>query len=55
MIWLIGCRGMLGSEVAELLEKNNIAFTGTDRQVDITDLSALEDFVKGKDISYIII
>ena len=54
MIWLIGCKGMLGSEVAELLEKNNIEFTGTDRQVDITDLSALEDFVKGKDISYIV-
>lgn len=54
MIWLIGCKGMLGSEVAELLEKNNIEFTGTDRQVDITDLSALEDFVRGKDISYIV-
>jgi len=45
-IWLIGCKGMLGTELSLLLEKNNIPFTGTDRELDITDLAALETFIE---------
>jgi len=33
---------MLGTELSLLLEKNGVRFTGTDREVDITDISALE-------------
>ena len=54
MIWLIGCKGMLGTEIARQLSENKMDFTGTDIDVDITNPQALAEFVKGKDISYII-
>jgi dTDP-4-dehydrorhamnose reductase len=54
MIWLIGCKGMLGTEIARQFSENKIDFVGTDIDVDITDSQALAKFVKGKDISYII-
>ncbi|MCI6826725.1 MAG: dTDP-4-dehydrorhamnose reductase [Spirochaetia bacterium] len=54
MIWLIGCKGMLGTEIARQLSENKIDFVGTDIDVDITNPQALAKFVKGKDISYII-
>jgi len=46
MIWLIGCKGMLGSEVSKQLEENKLPWVGTDREVDITDYNALEAFTK---------
>jgi len=45
MIWLIGNKGMLGTELSLLLEKSGIPFTGTDREVDITDPAAIRDFI----------
>ena len=54
MIWLIGCKGMLGSEIARQLEENKIDFVGTDREVDFTNSQACEDFVKDKQIDFII-
>ena len=53
-IWLIGCKGMLGTEIARQLSENKLDFVGTDIDVDITNPQALAEFVKGKDISYII-
>lgn len=54
IVWLIGCNGMLAKEVARELQKNNIPFVGTDREVDITNISALEKFAsdteKNKDV-----
>ncbi len=44
MIWLIGKNGMLGSELARQLEAAGLPFTGTDRDVDITNRRALEAF-----------
>ena len=44
MVWLIGCKGMLGTEVAKQLEEAHIPFVGTDKEVDITNAHALEDF-----------
>jgi dTDP-4-dehydrorhamnose reductase len=41
LIWLIGSKGMLGTELSQLLEKSGLPFAGTDREVDITDMSAL--------------
>jgi dTDP-4-dehydrorhamnose reductase len=41
MLWLIGNKGMLGTELSLLLEKRGVPFTGTDREVDITDPAAL--------------
>ena len=54
MIWLIGCKGMLGTEVARQLTENKIEYVGTDIDVDITNTQALAEFAKGKNISYII-
>lgn len=54
MIWLIGCKGMLGTEIARQLSENKIDFVGTDIDVDITEPQAVAEFVKRKDISYII-
>ncbi len=44
MIWLIGCRGMLGTELARLLEQQGHSFTGTDIECDITNPAALGAF-----------
>ena len=54
MIWLIGCNGMLGTEVSRQLKENNIDFVGTDREVDFTDSNAVETFAAGKTINFII-
>ena len=47
MIWLIGSKGMLGSEIARQLEEADLAFVGTDRNVDITNRQELEAFAAG--------
>ena len=44
MIWLIGCKGMLGSEVAKQLDEKKLPWVGTDKEVDITNPQALLDF-----------
>ena len=55
MIWLIGCKGMLGTEISRELTENKIEFVGTDIDVDITDFQALENFAsKLKNVEYII-
>jgi len=54
MIWLIGCKGMLGRELSIILEESGLPFSGTDSEVDITDMSALENFIKNKSFNWII-
>ena len=54
MIWLIGNKGMLGSEIARQLSENKIDFVGTDIDVDITSYEALATFAKNKSIKWII-
>ncbi len=57
MIWLIGCHGMLGTEVSRRLKEKKIDFVATGHEVDITDFSALSDFamnIIGKNIDFII-
>jgi dTDP-4-dehydrorhamnose reductase len=44
MIWLIGSKGMLGTELAAVLRSRGSAFTATDREVDIRDPAALLGF-----------
>lgn len=46
MIWLIGWKGMLGSEIAKQLDEKKLFWVGTDKDCDITDPQALRDFVK---------
>ena len=51
MIWLIGNKGMLGSEIQKQLSENKLPFVGTDREVDITSMEALEAFATSVDTS----
>lgn len=53
-IWLLGDRGMLGRQIAAGLQKKGLAFSASDREVDIGDFDALKDFSRGKKISWII-
>jgi dTDP-4-dehydrorhamnose reductase len=48
MLWLIGNKGMLGTEFSLVLEKQGVPFTGTDREVDIADPSALASFAEAR-------
>ena len=55
MIWLIGCKGMLGTEIARQFKENNIEYTGTDIDVDITNPEALDKFASSlNNLHYII-
>ena len=54
MIWLIGCKGMLGSEIARQFEDNKIEYVGTDREVDFTDYTSIQNFSKDKKIDFIV-
>ena len=54
MIWLVGKNGMLGSEVAELLEAAGLEYCASDIEVDITDPSAIQEFVQDKQINWIV-
>ena len=54
MIWLIGNQGMLGYEVEELLKKNNLSYTASDQEIDITDFSILVQYIKDKKIDWIV-
>lgn len=54
MIWLIGNKGMLGSELAQALDEKGLPWIGSDREVDITDPAALEAFAAGKSIGWIV-
>jgi dTDP-4-dehydrorhamnose reductase len=52
MIWLIGDKGMLGTQLANALTAEDIEFVGTDREVDILDPEALSAFSAGKNIDW---
>lgn len=58
MIWLIGNRGMLGTELWEALaaagKGEELEAVGTDREVSILDPEALAGFAQGKNISWIV-
>lgn len=54
MVWLVGASGMLGTEVSRQFLENKIDFTGTDKELDFTNYSLLEEFVKGKKIDFIV-
>ena len=54
MIWLIGNKGMLGTELSAALLRAGREFIGTDREVDILDPDALKIFATGKKIDWIV-
>lgn len=54
MIWLVGQKGMLGTELKGKLTTSGIPFYGTDIEVDITDQKTLKKFAENKEIDWII-
>lgn len=54
MIWLVGHRGMLGSEVYRRLQANRLGHVATDLDVDIVDNRSLHSFASNLDISWIV-
>ncbi|MDP3283926.1 MAG: dTDP-4-dehydrorhamnose reductase [Desulfobacterales bacterium] len=54
MIWLIGNKGMLGSEVETLLIRQKRNYVATDMETDITDTGQLKEFAAEKPLSWII-
>ena len=46
MVWLIGSKGMLASEIAAQLNQYNIQWIGSDKEVDITDQAAVDVFIQ---------
>lgn len=51
MVWVIGSNGMLGTELSRRLESASIPWIGTDKEVDITDINAIDDFIKNYETS----
>jgi dTDP-4-dehydrorhamnose reductase len=54
VIWLIGNKGMLGTELTRVLTQRGLSLAGTDREVDILDPAALAAFASGKGIRWVI-
>jgi len=53
-VWLVGNKGMLGSDVETLLKEKGYNVWGTDKEVDITDLKSLYEANKDKSFDWII-
>ena len=54
LIWLIGDKGMLGTELSHLLASQGLEFFGTDRDCDITEPEALRAGADGRKIDWIV-
>lgn len=54
MIWLVGNRGMLGTEVHRRLQAYKLEHVATDLDVDIADSQSLRAFMRHLDLSWIV-
>lgn len=54
MIWLVGNRGMLGTEVHQRLQRKSLEHTATDLEVDITDHRTISSFAQDLNLSWIV-
>lgn len=50
MIWVIGAKGMLGTEVCRQLAEKKYSFVATGHEVDVTNAQALENFVQSTEV-----
>lgn len=53
-IWICGAFGMLGNHFQRLLNEKRIPFVSSGRNVDITNLDAVMNFVRSENISHIL-
>ena len=54
MIWVIGCKGMLGRQLCAELDKGGRTYCASDIEVDITDVDAITRFVEGKEVDWMV-
>jgi dTDP-4-dehydrorhamnose reductase len=54
MIWLVGNRGMLGTEVQHGLQAGGREHVATDLEVDIADRKAISEFARGLGLTWIV-
>ncbi len=54
MIWLIGNKGMLGSDVSRELVSRGLTTIGSDQEIDITDPAVIRDFARSRGIRWIV-
>jgi len=55
MILITGANGQLGHDFSRIFKEKDLDFIATDyKELDITDIDAVREFVKGKDIKLII-
>ena len=55
MILLTGANGQLGTDFQKLFDKKKIEYIATDyKELDITNINKVREFIKGKDLKYII-
>jgi dTDP-4-dehydrorhamnose reductase len=54
MIWLVGNRGMLGSDVEAILKRQGYPYVATDIEMDITEYANISAFTARYDIDWII-
>jgi dTDP-4-dehydrorhamnose reductase len=53
MIWLVGNKGMLGTEVEKLLREQGVPYIASDREIDITQDSAPAAFLDSNGIEHL--
>lgn len=53
-VWVTGSRGMLARAVSEVLTQSEVAFTGTDAELDIANGDAVSSFVGDERITHIV-
>ena len=54
MIWVTGCKGLLGKEICRNLSESDLYWQGTDTEVDITNYEEILKFVKEIETGFII-
>jgi len=54
LIWIIGARGMLGTEILEMLKSISVPFIATDKEISITDYDSLFQFARNRSIKSIV-
>ena len=42
MVWIVGCNGMLGKEICDILLEQKISYFSSDKEIDITDYNQLK-------------
>jgi len=53
-LWLVGNKGMLGTDLGKVFTEAGLEWVGTDREVDFADPQAVEAFATGQGIDWVV-